>query len=279
MQARKRFHQELHLPAPSPGTCRLPGRREMNVCAEPQPGCGHGSRAQCRLFPSRLSASRPFSAFPRFPLGGRGRVRAGDTPVRPEQGPSARQGGAQRLGLGWILGHECDAAPVAGAPFLRPLSPPPGSGTISTAISPAGWPLTPRSTAFLPASAQQPLSSGPAAPGLPVQFPRENLIGSAYLAPPPDWLLLGQVSTLSQSVLADGASHMFAPDPGGRGRFTWRGLWVSQTPWFRTPGPGAPRGGGGAGTTLGSPRAAGSLGLVPGEISCRELEPGAHVSH
>lgn len=139
MQARKRFHQELHLPAPSPGTCRLPGRREMNVCAEPQPGCGHGSRAQCRLFPSRLSASRPFSAFPRFPLGGRGRVRAGDTPVRPEQGPSARQGGAQRLGLGWILGHECDAAPVAGAPFLRPLSPPPGSGTISTAISPAGW--------------------------------------------------------------------------------------------------------------------------------------------
>lgn len=38
---------------------------------------------------------------------------------------------------------------------------------------------------------------------------------------------------------------------------------MNQTPWFRTPGPGAPRGGGGAGTTLGSPQSCWEPGAGP----------------
>lgn len=136
----------------------------MNVCAEPPAG-GAAMAAELSdgLFPGRLSASRPFSAFPRFPLGGRGRARGGrhtcegqsrtQWPARP---------GAQRLELCWILGHECDAAPVAEAPFLLPLSPPPGSGTISIVTSPAA--LVPdsslRGLSFRISSAASLLSAG-----------------------------------------------------------------------------------------------------------------------
>lgn len=182
----------------------------MNVCAEPPAGdAAMAAELSAGLFPSRPSASRPFSAFPRFPLGGRGRVRGGrHTCEGQSRSHWPARAGAQRLGLCWILGHECDAAPVAEAPFLLPLSPPPGSGTISTVISPAGWSrlLAPRPFFLHQLSSLSPQSLQLL--GSLFQFPRENLIGSAYLAQPPDWLLLGQVSTLSQSVLTDGASHM-----------------------------------------------------------------------